>query len=85
MMFIIDAKSCDEPEQGPMSLTDTVEKPLVGNWFGPADVAGWKVRILLSQLHLGYERVTLDLGKGDTHRPDFREQKAKRDCVTKAA
>jgi hypothetical protein len=33
----------------------------------------WKVRILLSKLHLGYERVTLDLAKGDTHRPDFRE------------
>jgi glutathione S-transferase len=33
----------------------------------------WKVRILLSQLHLGYERVTLDLAKGDTRRPDFCE------------
>ena len=32
----------------------------------------WKVRILLSQLHLRYERVTLDLARGDTHRPDFR-------------
>jgi glutathione S-transferase len=32
----------------------------------------WKVRILLSQLHLKYERVTLDLARGDTHRPDFR-------------
>jgi glutathione S-transferase len=33
----------------------------------------WKVRILLSQLHLRYERVTLDLVRGDTHRPDFRK------------
>lgn len=31
----------------------------------------WKVRILLSQLHLTYERVTLDLARGDTHLPDF--------------
>src|ERR1700738_2301610 len=33
----------------------------------------WKVRILLSQLHLRYERVTLDLARGDTPRPDFRK------------
>ncbi|WP_198082994.1 glutathione S-transferase family protein [Variovorax sp. E3] len=32
----------------------------------------WKIRILLSQLGLPYERVTLDIGKGDTHEPDFR-------------
>ncbi|KJC60323.1 glutathione S-transferase [Bradyrhizobium sp. LTSPM299] len=32
----------------------------------------WKVRILLSQLNLEYERVTLDLVRGDTHEPDFR-------------
>lgn len=33
----------------------------------------WKVRILLSQLGLPYERITLDLGKGDSHRPEFRK------------
>ena len=33
----------------------------------------WKVRILLSQLQLKYERVTLDLAIRDTHRPDFRK------------
>ena len=32
----------------------------------------WKVRILLSQLGLPYERVTLDIRKGDTHDPSFR-------------
>jgi len=31
----------------------------------------WKVRILLSQLTLKYERITLDLVRGDTQRPDF--------------
>jgi glutathione S-transferase len=32
----------------------------------------WKIRILLSQLGLPYERVTLDIRKGETHEPDFR-------------
>lgn len=32
----------------------------------------WKVRILLSQLGLPYERVTLDIRKGETHDPSFR-------------
>lgn len=32
----------------------------------------WKVRILLSQLRLPYERVTLDIRKGETHEPSFR-------------
>ncbi|MET4292485.1 glutathione S-transferase [Bradyrhizobium sp. LB8.2] len=31
----------------------------------------WKVRILLSQLNLKYERVTLDLLRGDNQQPDF--------------
>jgi len=31
----------------------------------------WKVRILLSQLNLKYERITLDLVRGDTQQPDF--------------
>ena len=33
----------------------------------------WKVRILLSQLGLPYERVTLDLAKGETREPAFRK------------
>jgi glutathione S-transferase len=33
----------------------------------------WKVRILLSRFNLAYERTTLDLTKGDTHRPEFRQ------------
>jgi glutathione S-transferase len=32
----------------------------------------WKVRILLSQLGLPYERITLDLEKHETHNPAFR-------------
>lgn len=32
----------------------------------------WKVRILLSQLGVAYERVTLDLPRGDTQDPAFR-------------
>ena len=32
----------------------------------------WKVRILLNQLGLPYERVTLDLAKGETQQPEFR-------------
>jgi len=32
----------------------------------------WKVRILLSQLALPYERVTLDIRKGETRTPAFR-------------
>lgn len=32
----------------------------------------WKVRILLSQLGLPFERITLDLAKGETHDPAFR-------------
>jgi len=31
----------------------------------------WKIRILLSQLGLAYERVTLDLQKGETREPAF--------------
>jgi glutathione S-transferase len=33
----------------------------------------WKVRILLSQLGRPYERITLDLGKGDAQQPEFRK------------
>ncbi len=33
----------------------------------------WKIRILLSQLGLSYERVTLDLQKGETREPAFRQ------------
>lgn len=33
----------------------------------------WKVRILLSQLGIPYERVTLDLAKGESHEPAFRK------------
>lgn len=33
----------------------------------------WKVRILLSQLGLPYERVTLDIRKGETRDPAFRQ------------
>ncbi|MDM0074779.1 glutathione S-transferase family protein [Variovorax sp. J2P1-59] len=33
----------------------------------------WKVRILLSQLGLPYERITLDIAKGDTSQAAFRE------------
>lgn len=33
----------------------------------------WKVRILLSQLGLPFERITLDLAKGETHEPAFRK------------
>ena len=32
---------------------------------------GYKVRLLLSQLELPYERVELDILKGETRRPDF--------------
>ncbi len=32
----------------------------------------WKVRILLTQLGLPFERVTLDLAKGETADPAFR-------------
>ncbi|MDM0049853.1 glutathione S-transferase family protein [Variovorax sp. J22R115] len=32
----------------------------------------WKVRILLSQLGLPYERITLDLAKGEAQEPAFR-------------
>jgi len=31
----------------------------------------WKARILLSQLNLKYERITLDLVRGDNQQPDF--------------
>ncbi|MGJ7603584.1 glutathione S-transferase family protein [Variovorax sp. LT1R20] len=31
----------------------------------------WKIRILLSQLGLAYERITLDLQKGETREPAF--------------
>ena len=31
----------------------------------------WKIRILLSQLGLAYERITLDLQKGETREPSF--------------
>ncbi|NEU98634.1 glutathione S-transferase family protein [Bradyrhizobium uaiense] len=31
----------------------------------------WKARILLSQLNLEYERITLDLVRGDTQQPGF--------------
>lgn len=31
----------------------------------------WKIRILLSQLGLSYERVTLDIAQGDTRQPAF--------------
>ena len=34
----------------------------------------WKVRILLSQLGLPFERVTLDIARGDTAAPAFREK-----------
>lgn len=33
----------------------------------------WKVRILLSQLGLAFERITLDIGKGDTQEAAFRK------------
>lgn len=33
----------------------------------------WKIRILLSQLGLAYDRVTLDLQKGEAREPAFRE------------
>ena len=33
----------------------------------------WKVRILLSQLGLAYDRVTLDLQKGEAREPAFRQ------------
>lgn len=33
----------------------------------------WKIRILLSQLGLAYERVTLDLQKGESREPGFRQ------------
>lgn len=33
----------------------------------------WKVRILLNQLGLPYERITLDLEKGETRTPEFRK------------
>jgi len=33
----------------------------------------WKVRILLSQVALPYERITLDVRKGETHEPAFRK------------
>jgi glutathione S-transferase len=32
----------------------------------------WKVRILLTQLGIPFQRVTLDLAKGDVARPEFR-------------
>jgi glutathione S-transferase len=32
----------------------------------------WKIRILLSQLQLPYERVTLDIAQGETRTPAFR-------------
>ncbi|MBZ9780330.1 glutathione S-transferase family protein [Pseudomonas sp. REP124] len=31
----------------------------------------WKVRILLNQLGQPYDRITLDLAKGETHTPEF--------------
>ena len=34
----------------------------------------WKVRILLNQLEIPFERVTLDLGKGDLNKPEFAEK-----------
>jgi glutathione S-transferase len=34
----------------------------------------WKIRILLSQLGLPFERVTLDLAKGEAAEPAFREK-----------
>ncbi|HWT19702.1 MAG TPA: glutathione S-transferase family protein [Variovorax sp.] len=33
----------------------------------------WKIRILLSQLGLAYDRVTLDLQKGEAREPGFRQ------------
>ncbi|MHC6223556.1 glutathione S-transferase family protein [Pseudomonas sp. X10] len=33
----------------------------------------WKVRILLNQLGIAYERVTLDLLKGETQTPEFKK------------
>ncbi len=40
-----------------------------------ADSSGnsWKVRILLSQVALPYERITLDVQQGETHEPAFRK------------
>ncbi|OUL99826.1 glutathione S-transferase [Variovorax sp. JS1663] len=34
----------------------------------------WKIRILLSQLGIPYERVTLDIAKGETAEPAFRRK-----------